>query len=62
MGKVLDQWLAVLHFLCVICVGGPSGFGLFADWLLSRGGEVSFGATANCKGRCGGVPIVTDIA
>lgn len=44
-----------------LCAGGPSGFGLFADWLLSHGGGVSFGATANHKGGCGGVPIIIDM-
>lgn len=50
-------------FGCIIyfvCLGGPSGFGLLAVWLLSCGGGGSFGATANCKGGCGGVPVMID--
>lgn len=46
---------------CSVCLGGPSGFGLLAGWLLSRGGGVSSGATANRKGGCGGVPVVIDV-
>ena len=56
-------YMAVLYFLCVcvcLCVGCPSGFGLFADWLLSRGGGDSFGAAANREGGREGVPVVTD--
>lgn len=50
-----------LHYIFFLCAGGPSGFGLFADWLLSHGSGVSFGATANRKGGCGGVPIIIDM-
>ncbi|KAA8579562.1 hypothetical protein FQN60_006655, partial [Etheostoma spectabile] len=42
--------------------GGPSGFGLFADRLLSQGCRDSFGATANRKGGCRGVPVIIDMA
>lgn len=53
--------MAAAGIIYSVCVGGPSGFGLLADWLLYCGGGVSFGATANCKGGRGGVPVIIDV-
>lgn len=47
--------------LCSLCAGGPFGSGVFAHWLLSKGGGDPFGAEANCQGGCGGVAVITGV-
>lgn len=49
-------------YMFCLCLGGPSGFGLLADWSLSPGGGDSSGAAASREGGCGGMPVTIDAA